>query len=657
MAEPFSTPSYQVEAVLKDIEQGLLGLPDFQRNWKWGADRIFELLCSILRDYPAGSLLFLEAATGELNPRSFHGSRKLQDAAQLTLVLDGQQRLTSLWLALRGARDPNGRPSEAHQQREALFLVDVGRLLKGDDETDLAPERFLTYAIPQFRGRKIPKFAHYLLRDWDGTGDEDSGEFKWTQWDGKNGGERLLMPLYRFLGKAALLEIDQWHRTHCGTELGEQRASFLGEVQAKFDHYKFPVVILHRGYGLEKVCFIFEKVNAAGLPLSTFEFLTARLYRPEDAGKPDTGFNLRTRWNEELASREGGRLRHMGVSDLVVLQTLTLIKTFAEWENAGRPEKPGPSCRRADIFKLTTDEVMTLWDGALDAIDACLELLTREGVLHAKWFAYPTVLPAMAAIWYRYRSRLDHDQIGPRLVTPLVRWYWCSVFSRRYSGLVETKLGEDTKTLVRWVESGDTPPAWIQNMRFNTAELYDVSRQSNVWYRGAICLLIKKGMLDFHLHEPISTERLAKGDVDDHHVFPKAYMVPRLVEAGMGKDAAEGRANCVLNRTLIDATTNKIISDNAPSIYLQGLLDGLPTDDARQKRLHVMESHAIPVDEGLRLLRANDFDAFLRFREAVLADLIRDATGGTVESRPAVGTDEDAEEFGDEQAIEGAAGN
>ena len=291
----------------------------------------------------------------------------------------------------------------------------------------------------------------------------------------------------------------------------------------------------------------------------------------------------------------------------------------------------------------------------VDAIDACLDLLTREGVLHAKWFAYPTILPAMAAIWYRYRSRLDHDQIGPRLVVPLVRWYWCSVFSRRYSGLVETKLGEDTKTLVRWVETGDTPPAWIQNMHFNTSTLYDVSRQSNVWYRGAICLLIKKGMLDFHLHDPISTERLAKGDVDDHHVFPKEYIVPRLKASGVGAEAAEGRANCVLNRTLIDATTNRIIWANAPSVYLAKLLDGLPTEEARRKRLQVMESHAIPVDDNLRLLRADDFDGFLRFREASLAGLIRDATGAKIESRPAVGADEDAEEFGDEQAIEGAA--
>ena len=651
--EKFSTPPLTVSGILQRIDEGHLGLPDFQRTFKWGADRIFELLCSVFRDYPAGSLLFLQAESGELFPRAFYGARRLQEDGHLTLVLDGQQRLTSLWLAVKGFRDGAGRPDPVRQSHEPVFLLDVGRLLADRESSDPDPERWLTYALPQIRGRKNPQFSHYLIRDWD---EKEEGGFVWRVWDGRPSTERKLVSLIDFGKDAVLLDIERWQQARSGRPLSEVEVEFLGILRRRPENYRFPVVVLNRGYGLEKVCFIFEKVNSAGLPLSTFEFLTARLYRPERAGDPQSGFNLRNKWNDEVANRDGRRLSHLGISDLVVLQTLSLLKTCASWERSSRPDKGGPSCRRRDIFELTTDDVVQLWDGAVEAIDRCLRLLIDEGVKYQKWFAYPTALPAMATIWHRFHERLPHDQVGPRLSQVLARWYWCAVFGRRYSSLVETMLAEDVKGLIGWIEDRECrPPRWIREFEFNTSVLYEVSRQSNVFYRGAMCLLIKKGMLDFHTYNPISTEAFVKGEIDDHHIFPRAYIIDVLRQQGIAGDEAEARANSVLNRTLIDALTNRIIGADPPSRYLHRLVDSLPAD-VRQARVKVLGSHTIPIECDLSILRRDDFDAFLSFREQQLAKLIAEATGGRVKAGGVAAEDETGQTFPDEAAVEGQDG-
>lgn len=92
--------------ILRDISDGTTQLPDFQRGWVWDDGHIRALIASITCSYPVGAVMFLECGGSGIRfkSRMFTG---VPDSGRQpkTLVLDGQQRLTSIYCAMYG-RDP-----------------------------------------------------------------------------------------------------------------------------------------------------------------------------------------------------------------------------------------------------------------------------------------------------------------------------------------------------------------------------------------------------------------------------------------------------------------------------------------------------------------------------------------------------------------------
>jgi hypothetical protein len=105
--------------------------------------------------------------------------------------------------------------------------------------------------------------------------------------------------------------------------------------------------------------------------------------------------------------------------------------------------------------------------------------------------------------------------------------------------------------------------------------------------------------------------------IDDHHVFPAAYLERRDVTPAYRRD-------CVLNRTLIDRITNQMIGDRAPSDYLAEIRNtpGFPFET-------VLASHGLPAGPDSPLLR-DDYDAFLALRQERLWQEIWRVTGATM---------------------------
>ncbi len=104
-------------------------------------------------------------------------------------------------------------------------------------------------------------------------------------------------------------------------------------------------------------------------------------------------------------------------------------------------------------------------------------------------------------------------------------------------------------------------------------------------------------------------------NIDDHHLFPAAYLRDtKGIKSTVARD-------CVLNRTLIDRTTNQIISARAPSDYMATIqkTQGFPFDA-------VLLSHCLPVGATSPLL-ADDYDAFLDWRQQRLWQEIQRVTG------------------------------
>ncbi|MCO6388718.1 DUF262 domain-containing protein [Paracoccus sp. M683] len=95
----FTTTSYPVGALIADIDLGKVGLPDLQRPFVWANVKVRNLFDSLYKGYPAGFLLFWD--TGAEGGLKGIGAKNSKAVPKLAIV-DGQQRLTSLYAVVKG---------------------------------------------------------------------------------------------------------------------------------------------------------------------------------------------------------------------------------------------------------------------------------------------------------------------------------------------------------------------------------------------------------------------------------------------------------------------------------------------------------------------------------------------------------------------------
>ena len=131
-----------VSEILKDIGQGKTQLPDFQRGWVWDDDHIRELLASIAQSFPIGAVMTLQTGGADVSfkPRPIEGANEalpVQELEPETLILDGQQRLTSLFQALETGRPVSTKDNKGKKIRR-WYYFDMKRCVADDPEYEEA---------------------------------------------------------------------------------------------------------------------------------------------------------------------------------------------------------------------------------------------------------------------------------------------------------------------------------------------------------------------------------------------------------------------------------------------------------------------------------------------------------------------------------------
>ena len=126
----FQTNPFDLNKLLEDCHRGVLQLPDFQRSWVWDEDRIKSLIASVSRAFPVGALMSLDTG-GPVNfkPRPVEGApTEAKQVAPQSLLLDGQQRMTSLYqVTLRGKVVETVTPKKKKVKR--WFYIDIRKAL------------------------------------------------------------------------------------------------------------------------------------------------------------------------------------------------------------------------------------------------------------------------------------------------------------------------------------------------------------------------------------------------------------------------------------------------------------------------------------------------------------------------------------------------
>jgi hypothetical protein len=541
-----------LKELLAEIHNRMTVLPDFQRDFVWEPGATQELIVSIANNYPAGSILRVRDAKRTFAVREFEGAPRLDGKPHTFLVLDGQQRLTSLYQAFYGVG-------------EHRYYLDLRKLLDGADFEE---------AITHFRATT-----------------------KWVQAreDFALQARERLLPLSVLKGGAG--GFGQWSRKVARQLPDHDRIALedaLDGVEEKWirsiDDYHFPVVTLSDETEPDALCTIFETLNRTGVKLSVFELLTARFW-PRD-------INLRALWDKALAERPV--IEHFDVDPYYVLQGISLAS------------RKTPSCKRSDVLNLAASDIAEWWDRVVAGLATGLEILRDDcKVMLPKWLPYQTLLPPLAAILARTGSPRTAEAGAHR--EKLKRWFWCAVFGQAYESGPNSKSAKDVVEILQWLGGGD-PPETVASFRFDPRALRDATPRQRSIYRGAICLILGGGARDFHTQAVITGKLMAEEGIDDHHIFPAAYLKRRGVSQVRVRD-------CVLNRTLIDRTTNQMISDRAPSDYLNEIRStpGFPIDE-------VLASHRLPTGAGSPLLLDN-YQAFLDWRQYRLWNEIKRITG------------------------------
>lgn len=123
----FDSTKRNLGELLKEIAQGKIQLPDFQRGWVWDDEHIQSLLVSIARSFPVGAVMLLENG-GEtrfkVRPVEGVDPAVVAKATVEKLILDGQQRLTSLTQVLMLDQPVQTRDSKkrGHGHRDKVFF-------------------------------------------------------------------------------------------------------------------------------------------------------------------------------------------------------------------------------------------------------------------------------------------------------------------------------------------------------------------------------------------------------------------------------------------------------------------------------------------------------------------------------------------------------
>ena len=237
--------------LLAEIHSRTTVLPDFQRDFVWEPGATQDLIVSIAYNYPAGSILRVRDTQRAFAFREFEGAPPIDGHRHTFLVLDGQQRLTSLYQAFYGVGD--------HRYFLDLKILRDG----GDFEEAIFHVRATTKWFKKRESLDMQAKDLYLpLSVLKG------GAGKFGQWSRKVA--RRLPNDERIALEDALDEIEeQWVRI--------------------IDDYHFPVVTLSDKTKPDALCTIFETLNRTGVKLSVFELLTARFW--------PANINLRSHWD------------------------------------------------------------------------------------------------------------------------------------------------------------------------------------------------------------------------------------------------------------------------------------------------------------------------------------------------------------------------
>lgn len=584
--------------LLTDVQNGSMQLPEFQRDWVWDDDRIRGIITSLSQGYPIGAIMRLKYGNPEIQfkYRTITGVDSISVAPEY-LILDGQQRLTSIYQA-------------AFSKKPVSTKTDKGKSIK----------RYYYLSIEKCLNDDIDRFDAVLSVPDDRKIKENfDRDVKLDISTRKHEYENKLFPVNIVFDSGAILD---WFMDYVKFYEGKPEAMseiqlFQTSVLNTISAYKLPVITLDKSTPREAVCKVFENVNTGGVPLTVFELVTAT-YATQD-------FNLRKDWIQcrDSICGFGNTLRTDLFDGIDETTFLTTVCLYTSYLNKRLGKTNAVSCKKKDVLNLPYESYIANRDTVLTGFRIAKEFLLRDQcVFRQRDLPYTTQLIPLAAICAVLGKSKCNE---PNTIKILSRWYWCGILGEMYGGANETRYAYDIEDVVDEVSGHPSLMRTINSAVFSSTRLLTLQTRLSAAYKGVMALLYKEKCCDFMNNTTIDIVNSMLESPDIHHIFPEAYCVKKGIK--------REKYNSIINKTPILPATNRSIGGNAPSEYLKTILkkvNGL-TENELQRRV---ESHFIDYTK----LKVNDFNGCFISRAKSILNLIEKAMDKPITDRDAEST-------------------
>jgi hypothetical protein len=566
------TSEKSLKETVAKILSSEFALVHFQRDYVWEAEKVRKLLHSICMGYPIGSLLLVRSGANGLTQRAFLGQDYKKD--QVThLVLDGQQRLTSLFHALIKAEDH-------------LYFFDLNKYRPTSAENEtyrMLQEMIISFEIPTAESSRKKK-------DFEKKKEEFDAAYR----DVKSLVKMKLLPatalpnLWRDKEKMVAAAKQSEPTPPLDPQVIEDFSAacsrFTDLVGDKVDGYMIPRVTLDTRTTLNAIARIFETINNTGVKLSTFDLLVARHFESCD---------MRQMWTD--VASDNSDFETYGVDELEFAETVYLIGID--------PEDADSGFSAAEVLDTPAQHFTENWQHVADGYKLAFEFLSKLGIHKKSDMPYgPMVVPIAALFAIATRDKKISSIQRPEIREKISWWFWNCVFKQTYQegassrrmshfhGLIElcfkSKKPEDIQTFKHDIIEGSALP---------DAEILLRTLPGGAIYRGAIALILSGEPKDLHSREPL---RLGI-QTDDHHIFPKDMLdklIPNKGSSTKKKDSPEKWQSIdnVCNRTKIDQKSNRSVSNKDPRNYIREILIASKKDTAAIQS--VLNNHLINPD-------------------------------------------------------------
>ena len=572
-SETIEKNPFTLREIKHNSEMEEWAIPVFQRFFNWTRDDIKDLWISIFHGYYVGAFLLWETrGEPDIGTEPIRGVDNDKNIAKSYVILDGQQRITSIYYATAG---PNFKLRRDTADRR-YFYIDFQEFFNSEDSDDI---------IKSFTSTITDKTSH----------------------------EKLLFPIYEleyyseWVRKLRRYLLEQNSKNEEITKIIELTDIISSKLEYLYDQFRIPSVILRKtSTSTEEVSEIFEKLNTKGMALSTFDLVVARLFK--------YNVQMKELWRKTLEKhplilKYYKHKPEVQKLNLYIFEAISLV--FSKYK----------SCKRKDILNYfeknseTPKSFTEKWEEMSEYTEKALTLLEDSrngfGVANKNELPFESMIPVLSALLHEIETTFHNDQ--PKCFKKLKNWYWASVFSIKYSQGVEGKKSADYKEIISWFKDDKSIPNDIERFRYgyiNQVNLRYVNKKSSAIHRGLLCILSLSGATDLSKSIVLDSTR-----IQQDHIFPKSiYKNVNYV-------------NSILNKTWLTRGTNIQKSSKRPNEYM---LDSLKNmyDNSEAEFLKILKSHLIDED-AFECIKDNNFEKFIVKREELMLGAIRDAIGAT----------------------------